>query len=342
MKLSKLLTYKDTVRGLTIRQVYSTIEGLLLQISNDLNIQAIDFHNLKYSMKVRQQVILENLEGLDENLAHFKREIDYFFDTIEKPYFEKSDQIYQEGRKDDYNYKLDRFRFKDLLYEEETRGFFIGRVLRHADWRYPGVQIGPGLGAVTDQIVNLDPLYLVDEHMDMFKEVKQMWTPEYQKRLRYYVVNEDDTNPLRNLPANQMGLIVSVDWFNFRPLYLIERYLAGMMNILRPGGVAIFTYNNCDYPIGVDNFENSYYCYTPGHMITEICLKLGYRIISSFDMDNNVSWLEIQRPGTLSSLKGGQSLAAIKHLGGATPEEQKKINEANSIVTLDKQRRENT
>jgi hypothetical protein len=314
MKLSKLLTYKEMVNGLSVKHVHADIEELLSRVSMDLDVQNIDFYNLKYCIQMRQKTILDNIVGMQDDLNRYKAEINSFFNSIEKPYFDKSEEIYNEGLNDDYAYKLDRNRFKNLLYEPETRDFFLGRVVNYTNWKYPGLQINPGIGDVTEKLVDLDPLYLVDEHQDMFVEVKKMWTPDYQRRLRYYTVNETANNPISMLPAGQIGVAVAVEYFNFRPIRLIEKYLSGLMHALRPGGVAIFTFNNCDYPIGVDNFENSYYTYTPGHLIKDACTSIGFKILASFDMDNNVSWLEIQRPGTLSSLKGGQNLAAIKHL----------------------------
>jgi hypothetical protein len=38
---------------------------------------------------------------MQKDIDEFKFQINYFFDTIEKPYFEKSEQIYQEGLNDD-------------------------------------------------------------------------------------------------------------------------------------------------------------------------------------------------------------------------------------------------
>jgi hypothetical protein len=42
--------------------------------------------------------------------------------------------------------------------------FFLGRVDNYTDWKYPGLQLNPGLGDVTEKLVDLDPLYLADEH----------------------------------------------------------------------------------------------------------------------------------------------------------------------------------
>ena len=314
MKLSRLITYKHMVDGLTVNHVHDQIETLLTHVSTDLNIQNIDFDNLKHKIDVNRELVLNKLQEIDTDLVTFKQRLQEFVTGIESPYYEKSRTIYQEGLNDPADYVLDRHNFKKLLYQEDTREFFKSRVTMHSSWKWPAMEIRPCHGEITDSLIACDPLYLVDTHKDMFKHVKQKWTPEYQQRLRYYSVNETDKRILHQLPAMQFGIVVAVDFFNFRPLELIKRYLEGIFNLLRPGGIAIFTYNNCDYPIGVDNFENSYYCYTPGREIKAMCEHIGFKVAASFDLENNVSWLEIQRPGTRTSLRGGQALGRIQNI----------------------------
>lgn len=314
MKLSRLITYKHMVDGLTVNHVHNEIETLLKHVSNDLNIQNIDFDNLKNKIDNNSELVLSKLQEINEDLVSFKQRLQEFVSGIESPYYAKSHAIYQEGLADSADYILDRSNFKKLLYQQETLDFFKSRVTMHASWKWPALEIRPSYGEITDSLIACDPLYLVDTDVEMFKHVKQKWTPEYQQRLRYYTVSELDKRILHQLPVMQFGIVVAVDFFNFRPLELIKRYLEEIFNLLRPGGQAIFTYNNCDYPIGVDNFENSYYCYTPGREIKAMCEQIGFKVAASFDLENNVSWLEIQRPGTRTSLRGGQALGRIQNI----------------------------
>lgn len=314
MKLSRLITYKHMVDGLSVKHVYDELFTLLKHVSTDLDVQNIDFDNLKQRIADDREVIMNKLDEIDSNLQEFKRQLTGFVAGVEEPYYAKSQTIYQEGLKDTPEYLLDRHNFKKLLYQPETAEFFASRIKIHASWKWPAVEIRPAYGEITDSLIASDPLYLVDTHQDMFKHIKTKWTPEYQRRLRYYVIDEKSRRIFNQLPQGQIGLLVAVDYMNFRPMDLIERYLREIFALLRPGGMAVLTYNNCDYPIGVDNFENSYYCYTPGREIKAMCERIGFRIAASFDLENNVSWLEIQRPGTLSTLRGGQTLGKIMNI----------------------------
>jgi len=314
MKLSKLITYKFMIDNLSVKHVYDEIESLLQHVITDLDVQNIDFDNIKTAMKDNKKLSLDTLDTIDQDIQRFKQALDGFVKSIEEPYYAKSQTVYQEGVNDSADYILDRHNFKKLLYQQETLDFFSGRIRDLGHWKWPAMEIRPAYGDISQYLTACDPLYLVDTDPELFKNVKKMWTPEYQTRLRYYTVKEDEKRIFHQLPQHQFGLIVAVDFFNFRPLELIERYLKEIHLLLRPGGMAIFTYNNCDYPIGVDNFENSYYCYTPGRHVKAMAEKIGFRIASSFDLENNVSWLELQKAGTKTSLRGGQTLGRISSI----------------------------
>jgi SAM-dependent methyltransferase len=314
MKLSQLITYKHMVDNLHVNHIYDQIDELLTHVRTDLDVKHIDFDNIKASISLESKQILDRLSLIQRNLDEFKRHLSEFVTDVEKPYYDKSMEIYREGENDDADYVLDRHNFKKLLYQTSTRDFFLERVKGYSNWKWPALEIRPAFGEISDAMVACDPVYFVDTHQGLFREVEKKWTPEYQKRLRYYVIDETAKKIYQQLPALQLGLIVAVDFFNFRPLPIIKKHLAELFGLLRPGGLLMFTYNNCDYPIGVDNFENSYYCYTPGTEIKTMCKEIGFRTTASFDLENNVSWLELQRPGTLTSLKGGQTLGRIENI----------------------------
>jgi hypothetical protein len=57
--------------------------------------------------------------------------------------------------------------------------------------------------------------------------------------------------------------------------------------------------------------ERRYACYTPGSLIKELATNIGYVQMFSWDNDGPTTWLELKKPGTLTSLRGGQTLAKI-------------------------------
>jgi hypothetical protein len=180
------------VDGLSVNHVNDEIERLLQHVETDLAIQKIDFENIKQRVTANKKVVLHTLNAINTDLQTFKKELGKFLDDIERPYYSKSVTMYQEGLKDTADYILDRHSFKKLLYEQETFDFFCNRVRGHASWQWPALEIRPAHGEVTESLTSCDPLYLVDLDPEMFKIAKTKWTPEYQRRLRYYTVKEQD------------------------------------------------------------------------------------------------------------------------------------------------------
>ena len=80
----------------------------------------------------------------------------------------------------------------------------------------------------------------------------------------------------------------------------------------------LFTYNNCNYPKAVDKVDKMQYRYTNGNTLKQFCKSIGFEIVSSYDGEKEinwcVSWLELKKPGELTSLRGGQNLATINQL----------------------------
>ena len=197
---------------------------------------------------------------------------------------------------------------------ESTKNIIISRILGYADWRYPAAIIRPGLEDFISHLVANDPLYLIDEHKDLLLPAMNKFNHQYQNRLRSYVVDESTgNNILDRLPDNQFSFFLAYNYFDYKPLDIIKIYLEEIFEKLRPGGTLGITFNDCDYAGAVSRVENCTGCYTPGRMIVEHCAKIGYTEIFKLVNNESSTWVELQKPDCLSSLRGGQTLAKINH-----------------------------
>jgi hypothetical protein len=124
-------------------------------------------------------------------------------------------------------------------------------------------------------MVALDPLYVVDLSEALLQPAVSHFPDMYQIRVRQYVINDKtDDKIFDRLPKGQFGLIFAYSYFNFLPMEMIKRYLAESMELLRPGGTIIFTYNDCDREESVGSVENHFMCYTPGGKIQQMAKEL--------------------------------------------------------------------
>ena len=180
------------------------------------------------------------------------------------------------------------------------------------DWRIPGMIIRPGLETYIEDMVPLDPLYVVDHDPELMRPAINKFTPEYQRRLREYVIDDWADGPvLSKLPNNQFGVIFAYHYFNHKPIPIICKFLDEFYEKLRPGGSVIMTYNNCDLAHGVIRSEHVWMLYTPRRLIEQHAIGLGFELTEAYDGKGDVSWLEFRKPGDIASIRGGQTLARI-------------------------------
>jgi SAM-dependent methyltransferase len=180
------------------------------------------------------------------------------------------------------------------------------------DWRIPGMIIRPGLENYIEDMVPMDPLYVIDHDPELMRPAIDKFTPEYQRRLREYVINDWSDNPiLSKLPDNQFGAIFAYHYFNHKPIPIICKFLNEFYEKLRPGGSVIMTYNNCDLANGVERSERFWMLYTPRRLIEQHAIGIGFDLTEAYDGKGNVSWLEFRKPGDVTSIRGGQTLAKI-------------------------------
>jgi hypothetical protein len=187
------------------------------------------------------------------------------------------------------------------------------RTLSYTDWQYPAAVLRPAHIPFINTMVANDPLYLIDEHPDLLTPTVQQFNTQYQNRLRTYVINEVPKRPiLDKLPSKQFVFFLAFNYFNYRPFEVIKQYLEEIFQLLRPGGVVGMTFNDCDRYFAVGLVENHSACYTPGHILLNMAKNIGYKCIFRLDEEDN-TWIELQKPGGLASIKGGQTLAKITY-----------------------------
>ena len=310
--LSYFVRYKNTVDETETTHAISTFNTELTNIINILTKLEVDKDTTELLI-TQQQKILEDIETFSNTLDTFKSNVEKILRAEESSYMVESYKIYENGQdQDNSTYILDRSLFHALIYRDEIKDAFLQSIRTNSNWQHPGLFIRPEHGEYINEMTASDPLYVMDETKELLEPVKRMWNAKYQSRVRYDLIDENRDTMFRNCPKGQLGFVVAMNFLNHKPLEIIKRYLMEIHTLLRPGGVFIFTYNNCDFPIAVKNFEKSLYSYTPGRLLKSMVTMLGYEINQVYDeKSTNVSWLELKKPGTLSTLRGGQCLGQI-------------------------------
>lgn len=307
MKLHDIVELKEA-----LKTVYPT-EGVVRELDQLVeNIELIkDKYGDDYSYRFDQ--ILKSISDIKQSLGGPAGIIDDMEVMVYNDLHDATEKFRLANYQDELRYgNPDRIREIRKLYVPNGVDEIVRQTIDlYVDWRYPGMEIGCRDGEFTKHLVAFDPLYVVDVFPEFIESTKSNFPPEYQNRLRSYLIENMNLN---RLPKNQMAFVFSWNFFNYITLQGIEVYLKQVLEILRPGGVFMFTYNNADLPAPAAYADSYYMSYVPKSQLLPICESLGYEIVGTTDIEPAVSWVEIRKPGTLHSIKAHQVMGEIKHV----------------------------
>tara|TARA_R110002060_G_C2125865_1_gene98962 strand:- start:252 stop:1232 length:981 start_codon:yes stop_codon:yes gene_type:complete len=318
--LRNVVRYRELVNSLSINKVRRSINSQLSQISTDLSTNDYDIKNLKERITTKHLKILKILEDIDYDLNTFKQGINKTVDDLAIPYYQKSKDLCEKRLSIPAEDKRRYLRDKELTHNAEARELLITSIGGYVSNQYACCQISPGYGDITKHILSGTPLYIADEDHILLRQFREdFFNPQMQRRTNWYTISDNDDDPLSKLPQEQIGCFIVIDYLNFKTVDIIKKYLQSIYQCLRPGGTAVFTFNNCDYPKAIDKVDEMYYCYTTGTEMKTVCTAVGFEIIKLValgydELDNGISWLEIKKPGVLTTIRNSQGLAELKNL----------------------------
>jgi SAM-dependent methyltransferase len=222
-----------------------------------------------------------------------------------------------------------------LVINEEVESLIFTRIKGYSQFKYPGLQLNcryfynnneaqpnipnrsSPLTWLNSMVAN-DPFYLAGppDNLGGLGYLESMISPYpeiYQKRLRLYKIQDRN---LDVLPQAQFGLILCWDFFNYQTLDTIEVYLSKIIKLLRPGGVLLFSYNNCNFVESARLFDNHHGSWATPESLEKIFLSLGVDVIGFKDIKTDVisycSWVEVRRSGELTTVKLSQAQGLVQ------------------------------
>jgi SAM-dependent methyltransferase len=323
MKLSELIAFQNRLEELPV-----SIAERVAQDKLDILMHTVNHPHEPSIIQLTQTFIPEleaKLKEIHSAFDHFSVGIEKVKQRVrdqiteqEKHWFQESYRLFEEAElceKTDqilYGRQVADTKSLQTLEAEDT---LRARLSNYANWRWPGMIIRPGLENYVENMVGCDPLYIIDREHDLLQPCLDRFPQAYQNRLRSYTTNDWSDQPiLERIPNNQFGVCLACNVFNYRPLEIIRRYLEEIYTKLRPGGVLLMTYNDCDRAQAVMLVEHFCASYTPGYLIQDLTQDVGFELIHTWSDGGPSVWLELHKPGQLLSNRGGQALAKIHNV----------------------------
>ncbi len=299
-KLSALINYRDQLKRASSAQLLAELAHTVSTVE-----QAARLPNWNTTAVYEAAGIISSAcKDLDTAISNMLASVDLQIKQVEHEYLIKSYQLYDlcdKSPQQIMHERADNYP-RDMDAELETT------IASLTKWNTPGLEIGPGTGLWTDHLVACDPLYLVDIEPYFLDAATLDFTPAYKRRVRKYTTTEYD---LSMLPAQQIGLAVAINVFEYLPYEVIKNYLQQVYTVLRPGGSFVFTYNNCNLYGACQLVENDFKCYMTESRLRMIATGLGFIVEKHVDFYPHSTYAVLTRPGKLESNRGSQMLAKI-------------------------------
>lgn len=306
MKLSELVAFKEK-----IKQAVDTTgaEQSLTTMLTDMSLLYQQFPDQHYHGFIDSSI--GDLRAMIDMVVKYKDRADLIGAEIDQEISKLTQKFFAANYETEFEYNdpANIRRVRKLYMPNHAVPVLMSRLGLILDWRYPTLEIGCRDGEWTTQLVAGDPLYIVDTHQEFLTSTMNRFNPEYQRRIRPYLIKDQDFSVL---PQQQFGFVFSWNFFNYLSLDSIKHHLQEIFNLLKPGGRVLFSYNNGDLPEAAEHAENYYMTYMPKSLLLPMCEMLGYDIHDHQDFHPALSWIELQKPGELTTTKAHQVLGTVK------------------------------
>lgn len=298
----ELLKFKREVDKLN----FDAIDAELERMVNIVAMQSLRFENSEAHMQ-----FVAELNGIRQTFENSKlsalkqRYLDVINEREHVQLLKAYDNYEKYGGDDDYEYELSR---TNSLNPDEIEA--LGELAaKFTNWEYPSMEFEPFNGTFTRSLVAGDPLYLVSKHEQSLTVTTSQFPIEYVNRLRQYNIQDTDFS---DLPQNTFGTIFSYGWFEYVPLEVVKTYMREFFNLLRPGGVITFSYNNCEMKGSLSLTFSAQRPYNTFGYMSAMLHGLGFDVVEDTEINMNTSVLALRKPGKLKSQRTGQTLGIIK------------------------------
>jgi SAM-dependent methyltransferase len=292
---------------------YRQVKRLTLDLNSDIthNKNIINNQISAFGNKDKHNKILDVITALEKAQQDFNQYTKELEESVYNTLRRREVKLIQESYKryermsEDKDFILTRNTLLSKKFVDQIQN----QIGKYADWRYPGVDINPADGTFTQKMLGCDPLYCIADDKPVVKAIKANFSNFFAtRRLRTY-------NAIEKLPEKQFGFACSINQFEYMPLDPIKDIVKKVYNLLRPGGIFIFSYNDCGERESLELLDNDWRCYMTKEIIISLVNSLGFDYVNDGCVAGTHSWIVVKAPGELYSIKTEATSVRLRLVG---------------------------
>lgn len=316
MKISELVRIKEQLVKFKSPTFSTFIESKFKETSIyvDNMLSSFVFGDIKNNLASQLTQLGSHITKTDELIANLIQYVENLIEEQVKEFYRSGYLINGVEFTSETDIHNER-QYRTVICNEDIKQAVITDIRNYTNSKYPALEIGPGDGQWTEYMVAGDPLYIVDVHPEFIESTKSKFPIEYQRRLRSYLLgwNGLPKDDLSILPQNQFSFIFAWQVFDFFPLDKTRLYLEQCFNLLRPGGVMMFSYNNCEFVSAAVFAESGFKSWMTKSLLIKTCQDVGFEILDTKDSVSGNYWIKVKKSGELKTVKLGQAMGEIIH-----------------------------
>jgi hypothetical protein len=308
MKLSDFIRYRNQLEAASVYTAETAADGEIRKIIELVKECPLPFVEHLTALENCHKEMHEFYAQFEDKFRKLKWKINEVILEQSHPWLLESEKRYKFEQQ---HVPIEAFLTKKTAIPDEDLEYFANRLGAYASWKHPGLMLRPGHCSLIHSMVNFDPLYIVDIHQDLLWPCQINFPDQYKRRLRPMVIDEESPESLSMLPDNQFGIVLAYDYFNFLPINIVFSLIEQIFKKLKPGGTLCFTFNDCDTEKGMKLVEMFYSSYITQRELIWRARIYGYTVAHTYNNDSPLTWIELRKPGELTSIRGGQTLARV-------------------------------
>lgn len=324
VKLSEILYRYEKLKSLSAAVPKDKMKAYISDINSAVDsLKFIESHELK---KLESTLI----ESMDEYFTLVKKITSKLKDTVDsnhKQYLEQNKVIWQTN--------LEKMLFHEHLEwarlwppTEIEYHDFRSHLKQYINWQYPGLIVGAKESNLINSLVGTEPLYVVERYVEYFELQKNRFPINFSRKLRFY-----DINNLHLLPHSAIGIAVVYNEFNFMPWEFTQNILTNIAKTLRPGGVLVFNYNDCETSRGFLEFENWSMTYSTSDMFEKHLKKYDLDLITKYlSKRETFSYMIFRKQGHKDLIKKNPSIGYVKQQTITEIEHKNRIDKISKLI----------